>query len=49
MCVKALDFRLIATVTSFEPFTLTELVTLLMLLALAIVLNTPLPDAVTLP
>ena len=37
------------TVTALVPFTLTEDVTLLMVDALAMVLNVPLPDAVTLP
>jgi hypothetical protein len=49
VCVKLLDFRLISTVQVFVPFTLTEDVTLLMLDALAMVSNVPLPLAVTLP
>jgi hypothetical protein len=47
--VKPLDFLSMATVQVFVPFTETEEVTLLMLDALAMVLNTPLPDAVTFP
>ena len=40
---------MILTVTVFVPLTLTDAVTLLMVDALAMVLNVPLPDAVTLP
>jgi hypothetical protein len=47
--VKLLDFRLMLTVTSLLPLTETEDVTLLIVDALAMVLNVPLPDAVTLP
>jgi hypothetical protein len=47
--VKEDDALLISTLQVFVPFTLTEAVTAEMEDALAIVLNTPLPDAVTLP
>jgi hypothetical protein len=47
--VKLLAALVMFTVTSFVPLTLTEEVTLLMVDALAMVLKTPLPDAVTLP
>ena len=49
VCVKLLDALAIFTVTELEPFTLTDAVTLLMVDALAMVLKTPLPEAVTLP
>jgi hypothetical protein len=47
--VKLEDALVIFTVTAFVPFTLTEEVTLEIVLALAMVSNTPLPDAVIFP
>ena len=49
MCVKLLAALVMFTVTAFVPLTATEDVTLLIVDALAMVLNVPLPDAVTLP
>jgi hypothetical protein len=49
VCVKVLAALVMFTVQVFVPFTLTEPVTLLMVLALAMVLNVPFPLAVMLP
>ena len=49
MWVKLLEALVIATVTALVPFTATEAVTLLIVDARAIVLNVPVPEAVTLP
>ena len=49
VCVKLLAARVMFTVTALVPSTLTEEVTLEIVLALAMVSNVPLPDAVTLP
>jgi hypothetical protein len=49
VCVKLLAALVMFTVHSFVPFTLTEDVTLLMVDALAMASNVPLPLAVTLP
>ena len=48
-CVNALEALVMLTVTVFVPLTATEAVTLLMVLALAMVSNTPFPLAVMLP
>ena len=47
--MKLLAALVMFTVTALVPLTATELVTLLMVLALAMVLNVPDPEAVTLP
>ena len=47
--MKLLAALVMFTVTSLVPFTLTEDVTLLIVDALAMVLNVPEPEAVTLP
>ena len=47
--MKLLEALVMFTVTAFVPLTATELVTLLMVDALAMVLNVPFPLAVTLP
>ena len=49
VCVKLEAALVMFTVTALVPLTDTEAVTLLIVDALAMVLNTPLPDAVTLP
>jgi hypothetical protein len=47
--VKVLAALAMFTVTEFVPLTATDAVTLLMVLALAMVLNVPFPLAVMLP
>ena len=49
VCLKLLDALVIFTVTEFEPVTLTDAVTLLIVDALAMVSKVPEPDAVISP